>query len=202
VGRPCWLSLGREAGLRSARCVGSSTRSQQERTGSRSSQSRITVCPIQGRSLPCQSTHSRWIHFVPVRARDGSLWFTIPRKGVYRFKDHVLTSFGPADGLTDNSIWALLPDEAGGIWAGASTGLFHWNEGRWSQEIATDGVVLSIFHSKRFGMLLGTSNGIVMVRDGHRWVLPRRADSRGEWSFPFWKMTCRICGSPRRIPSA
>jgi len=51
-----------------------------------------------------------------------------PRKGVYRFKDYVLTSFGRRMELTDNSIWALFrtKEAASGQ---ASTGLFHWNEG-------------------------------------------------------------------------
>jgi len=175
-----WLSLGREAGLRSGQVRGFVDSESAGADGKpiiaisdyglfRFKDGRFRANP----HIPAGYISS------PVRARDGSLWFTIPRKGVYRFKDHVLTSFGPADGLTDNSIWALLPDEAGGIWAGASTGLFHWNEGRWSQEIATDGVVLSIFHSKRFGMLLGTSNGIVMVRDGHRWGITQESGLPG-----------------------
>jgi signal transduction histidine kinase/ligand-binding sensor domain-containing protein len=171
-----WLSFGREAGLRSGQVRGFVDSESPGADGKpiiaisdyglfRFKDGRFRAIP----HIPTGYIAS------PIRTRDGNLWFSIPQKGVYRLKDGVLTSFGPADGLTDNSIWALLPDEDGSIWAGASTGLFHWKEGRWSQEIATDGKVVSIFHSKRFGMLVGTSNGIVMVRDGHRWSITQES---------------------------
>ena len=107
----------------------------------------------------------------PVRASDGSLWFSVQQKAVYRMKDGVLSAYGTEQGLPDNVIWALLPDEEGGVWAAASTGLFHWRDGHWLLDVATEGSVLSVMRSSRLGLLLGTATGIIIVRDGHRWTI-------------------------------
>lgn len=107
----------------------------------------------------------------PVRASDGSLWFSVQQKAVYRIKDGVLSAYGIEQGLPDNAVWALLSDEEGGVWAAASTGLFHWRDGHWLLEVATEGAVISVMRSSRFGLLLGTATGIIIVRDGRQWTI-------------------------------
>ena len=116
----------------------------------------------------------------PVRVADGSLWFAILHKGVYRIYRNALTSFGPKDGLTDDAIWALVPDGKGGLWAGGKTGAFHWNGQRWSREVAAPNAVDAIAISRTGGLLLGTSNGLVYRNGKTNWTLTQEDGLPGD----------------------
>jgi len=119
----------------------------------------------------------------PVRTRDGSLWFALLHQGVYRLDRNVLTRFGPAEGLTDDVIWALVPDREGGLWAGGKTGAFHWNGVRWNLDVPSMNAVNAIAISRGGGVLLGTSNGLI-YRDGKRnWTLTQEDGLPGDAVF-------------------
>jgi signal transduction histidine kinase/ligand-binding sensor domain-containing protein len=144
----------------------------------------------------------------PVRAADGSLWFSVLRKGVYRWRDGVITAFGAADGIADTMVWALAFDDHGVLWAGASSGAYRWDGHRWQQAFATKSVVNGIAFSHDGGVYLGTSNGLVYESDGHNgsksWALTQEdglpgdavfslaEDARGDLWLATARGVCRI----------
>ena len=119
----------------------------------------------------------------PVRAADGSLWFAILHKGVYRIYRNALTSFGPKEGLTDDVIWALVPDRAGGLWAGGKTGAFRWNGERWTREVPLSNAVDAIAIPRSGGVLLGTSNGLLYRNGKTGWTLTQEDGLPGDAVF-------------------
>jgi len=138
----------------------------------------------------------------PVRTGDGSLWFAVLHKGVYRLRENVLTYFGAKDGLTDDVIWALVIDRYGGLWAGGRTGAFHWDGARWKHEVPAANAVNAIAFPASGGILLGTSNGL-LYRNGQKgWVLTQEEGLPGDAVFSMredaygslWMSTARgIC---------
>lgn len=119
----------------------------------------------------------------PIRTADGSLWFAVLHKGVYRMHEHALTRFGSADGLTDDVIWALVPDQQGGLWAGGKTGAFHWNGVRWSHDVPSANAVDAITLLPNGGVLLGTSNGLIYRNGKAEWTLTQEDGLPGDAVF-------------------
>jgi ligand-binding sensor domain-containing protein len=119
----------------------------------------------------------------PVRTADGSLWFAVLHKGVYRIDHNALTFFGPKDGLTDDAIWTLVPDSDGGLWAGGKTGAFRWNGERWNREVPSANAVDAIAIPRNGGVLLGTSNGLVYRNGKTNWTLTQEDGLPGDAVF-------------------
>ncbi|MBB5059651.1 signal transduction histidine kinase/ligand-binding sensor domain-containing protein [Granulicella aggregans] len=140
----------------------------------------------------------------PITTADGSLWFSVLRKGVYRLREGVLTSFGAAQGLGDTQVWALAEDGRGALWAGASNGAYRWDGNRWKQEYVTASAVDGIAFSHDGGIYLGTSNGLVYHNDAKSWVLTQEdglpgdavfslvEDARGDLWLATARGVCRI----------
>lgn len=108
----------------------------------------------------------------------GGLWvgFNIlgfNTQGAGLLKDGAWSRFGPAQGLMNSSVWAVLADRTQRIWAGTWGGLFQGEAGRFQLVPAARGshpVVLAI-HEDRAGRLwLGTRGGLVR-RDDRDWTL-------------------------------
>lgn len=55
---------------------------------------------------------------------DGSLWIGLAGVGLVRWKDGLAHQFGPAQGLPDGFVSALLADDFGALWVACSRGLF------------------------------------------------------------------------------
>ncbi len=99
----------------------------------------------------------------PIRTANGDVWFSVVRHGVYRLHHGTLEHFATAQGLTDPMVWCLLPDRNGGLWAGASSGLFHFADNRWKQAYAAFHVSVLTLTSRSSGELLaGTPTGVAV----------------------------------------
>jgi signal transduction histidine kinase/ligand-binding sensor domain-containing protein len=103
----------------------------------------------------------------PIRASDGSLWFSIIRGGVFQIHGDTLRHFGPQDGLTESTVWCLLDGGAAGIYAGARTGLFHFDGSRWQRiDPQIQSSVTALWRTSSGELLAGTSAGLDILRDG------------------------------------
>ncbi len=128
----------------------------------------------------------------PVTTADGSLWFAIQRRGIFRLgpRDRLdklprnksrpqgtsITQLGPADGLPadPNVLWALALDSRGELWVGAGTQLYHWNQTRFDLVLTAPSPILSIARSPKpdeepasvtSGLILGTLDGVFFPGD-------------------------------------
>ncbi len=144
----------------------------------------------------------------PVRTADGALWFSVLHKGVCRLQHETLTVFGPAEGLTDDTVWALLPGQGSEMWAGAKTGAFHWDGVRWQHIVdgsaGPSSNVTTLLLAQEGGTFLGTANGLVYRRDGGVTRLSRESglpadvvlalqqDARGDLWLATSRGICRI----------
>jgi len=142
----------------------------------------------------------------PLRMADGSLWFSVLHKGVFRLQRGVITAYGAADGLTDNEVWALRAESDGTLWAGSRTGAFRWNGQRWQHDVATSFAVYAIEPSRRGGVFLGTANGLMYHKGNANWVLTQENGLPGDGVFSLsegaqgdlWVSTTRgICRIPK-----
>ena len=108
---------------------------------------------------------------VPLRAHDGGLWFSITRKGVFRMKDDKVTGFDSADGMASGNVWSLAESFDGDLWAGGTTGLSRWHNGRWARVDLPLRSVMGIATEPDGGLLLGTNAGLVFHKPGVDWKL-------------------------------
>jgi signal transduction histidine kinase len=100
----------------------------------------------------------------PVRDKDGSLWFAVLHKGLFRLQGGKLTHFGKVEGLSESTVWVVQPDGRGGMWTGTSEGLFRCTAQHCEKQVATPGWVLSVAQCRDGRLLLGISNGLMIIQ--------------------------------------
>jgi signal transduction histidine kinase/ligand-binding sensor domain-containing protein len=104
----------------------------------------------------------------PLRTDDGSLWFSVSRKGVFRWKDGKATAYGSAEGMTATNVWTLVAGADGDLWAGDTNGVSRWHDGRWARLPLPVRSVFSIVLETDGSLLLGTNAGLVFHGEGSR----------------------------------
>ena len=62
--------------------------------------------------------------------REGNMWSGTETGGVFRIADRRVSSFGSANGLTDNRVLSLFEDREGSLWVGTSSGLDRFRDTR------------------------------------------------------------------------
>lgn len=103
--------------------------------------------------------------------RDSSLWFGANDAGLYRFKDGFLERVTTKEGLINNDIQAIFPDQLGNIWLGTNGGgLVELRSGRFktltTSEGLADNIVTAIFSDQSGAIWLGTLAGLSRYKDG------------------------------------
>ena len=89
---------------------------------------------------------------------DRSLWIGTYGGGVSRLKDGKFTVYTTADGLINNYVASLVTDDRdGSIWIGTDGGLSRFQNGRFVNYVAEDG-------------LAGAVRGILLDADGSLWI--------------------------------
>jgi diguanylate cyclase (GGDEF)-like protein len=120
--------------------------------------------------------------------RDGTLWVGTNANGLYRITQQLITTYAPADGLYDASVYVVLQDHAGAIWIGAGKGLSRWDHGRFTSDaivpapgggfrlvseahpspatVNSELPVRSMLEDREGRLWLGTSDALIALRDG------------------------------------
>jgi signal transduction histidine kinase/ligand-binding sensor domain-containing protein/CheY-like chemotaxis protein len=98
-------------------------------------------------------------------ARDGSLWISTFRNGVFQYSEGRFRVWTTREGLAGDSVFALAEDSQGSIWAGSAGGLQRWDGTAWSQPLPFEGkeaVMVRSLTVDREGVLwAGTEHGDV-----------------------------------------
>ncbi|HVG63289.1 MAG TPA: two-component regulator propeller domain-containing protein [Hyalangium sp.] len=98
-------------------------------------------------------------------ARDGSLWISTFRNGVFRYSEGRFRAWTTHEGLAGDSVFALAEDSKGLIWAGSAGGLQRWDGTAWSTPLPFEGkdaVMVRSLTVDREGVLwAGTEHGDV-----------------------------------------
>lgn len=67
---------------------------------------------------------------------EGNVWFATDGKGLFRLTRRAFRTYGSADGLTIENIYAVAPSREGGVWIGThgdqNSGLFRFANGRFT----------------------------------------------------------------------
>jgi signal transduction histidine kinase/streptogramin lyase len=97
----------------------------------------------------------------PVIAGDGSLWFRVENRGLFRLADGLLREFGTADGLDGKPLSSLGIDAGGRIWVGDAVGVRRWDGLHFQPVIASySGVLCAAW--LRSGLAAGTFQGLLL----------------------------------------
>ena len=79
--------------------------------------------------------------------------------------------FGPQDGLTTSTAWALLADQAGFLWVGSEDGLYRYDGNRFKAYGRKEGLPSHFIWSLHQGpdgtLWVGTFKGLARLRDDH-----------------------------------
>ena len=57
----------------------------------------------------------------------GHLWFGTTGEGIYRYDGKLFTQYTVKDGLSSNTVWAILEDNTGNIWFGTNNGICRYD---------------------------------------------------------------------------
>jgi len=90
--------------------------------------------------------------------RDGNLWVGTDAKGVFRIYGGAVEHYGHTEGLSGDSVWALLEDREGIVWSGSTSGIDSFRDPRVVTFSATEGLGKDL------------AAGIRASRDGTIWV--------------------------------
>ena len=116
----------------------------------------------------------------PVQTPDGSLWFSIQHRGLFRRKGAQLTHFGKEDGLPDDSVWSLTVDANGVLWVGAGNQLYRWREARFERILESPSPVICVAWTNSGGFVLGTLHGLLLRISGTARMLTEAEGLPGE----------------------
>src|SRR5579859_823087 len=97
----------------------------------------------------------------PVRTPDGALWFSVPHRGLYQYKEGRVTHFGENEGVPDDSIWSLAMDAGGDIWVGSGNQLLRWSQFRFQEVLTSPSPILCMLWPRHESLVLGTLNGLL-----------------------------------------
>lgn len=84
------------------------------------------VCRFDGIAFASLSTVPPMEYFYAktfLRDSKGEFWLGMSENGLVHIRGEKASHLGPADGLPDNSVWALLEDATGNVWVGTGKGL-------------------------------------------------------------------------------
>ncbi len=102
--------------------------------------------------------------------RNGVLWVGTQVDGLFRLSAGVFRRIGAADGLTDEVVWSLYRDPAGGLWAGGSDGVYHGDLSGFRRPFPADALphpmVLAFLRDRDGTLWIGTRQGLARMRPG------------------------------------
>jgi len=164
-----WRHFSREAGLRLGQIRGFA---EDELMTSAGSMPVVAIADYgvfsfrDGRFSPIAGVPSGYSG-TPVTTADGSLWFTIQRRGIFRIgpsgnsgkvtagsnsqRTARVVQVGANEGLPadPNVVWTLALDSGGVLWAGAGNQLFRWNGNRFELISIAPSPILCMARSPR-----------------------------------------------------
>jgi signal transduction histidine kinase/ligand-binding sensor domain-containing protein len=117
-----------------------------------------------------------------LRDRDGGVWLGTPDRGLIHFHQGRTDVFSEADGLSGDTVTALLQDQEGDIWAVTTNGIDRFREYAVPNISIKQGLssinTVSIVGAKDGSVWVATSNGLNRWKDGRIGVLLRPGSSQ------------------------
>jgi len=117
-----------------------------------------------------------------LRDRDGGVWVGTPDRGLIHFHQGRTDVFSEADGLSGDTVTALLQDQEGNIWAVTTNGIDRFREYAVPNISIKQGLSntnsLSIVGAKDGSVWVATYNGLNRWQDGQIGVLLRPGSSQ------------------------
>ena len=117
-----------------------------------------------------------------LRDRDGGLWVGTPDRGLIHFHQGRTDVFSEADGLSGDTVTALLQDQEGNIWAVTTNGIDRFREYAVPNISIKQGLSntnsVSIVGAKDGSVWVATYNGLNRWKDGRIGVLLRPGSSQ------------------------
>ena len=103
--------------------------------------------------------------------RAGNLWGGTESQGLFRIADSGVSSFGSADGLTDNRVLSLFEDREGSLWVGTSNGLDRFRDTKLTTYTVKEGLrsndTRSVAETADGSLYVFCSGGgLARIRDG------------------------------------
>jgi ligand-binding sensor domain-containing protein/signal transduction histidine kinase len=108
---------------------------------------------------------------------DSSRWFIHGAAGVTRLKNGVLKTFGRAEGLPVDTVWAVSNDSKGNFWIATSRGIVRYDEKTFTVFSTKEGLPQDrvwwinkngacVFEDSRHALWMATNGGLVRYVDG------------------------------------
>ena len=137
-----------------------------------------------------------WVLFVD---KAGVLWVGTYGGGLTRYQDGIFTTYGTANGLSNEMVRAICQSRDGSLWIGTNDGLNRFKDGRFTVYRKKDGLSSSYIrslHEDRHGTLwIGTSVGLDRFDAGRFAAYPLFDDHGLPESKPVYAITERKDGS-------
>ncbi len=93
---------------------------------------------------------------------DGNLWVGTDSKGLFRIHGNAVEHYGHTEGLSGDSVWALLEDREGIVWAGTTSGIDSFRD----PSIVTFSAVEGLGKDLAAGILAGKDGTVWVANNG------------------------------------
>jgi ligand-binding sensor domain-containing protein/signal transduction histidine kinase len=128
---------------------------------------RVTLQPATMLNLP-QPFEDAEINTI-CATRAGAVWIGTGGSGAFRYENGNFTSFGAAEGLTNQHVCALFEDSHTNLWAGTAGGLFRLEAGKFAgiggpPEMSV--WVKALFEDREGRLWIGTLGGLICLDRG------------------------------------
>ncbi|WP_169305936.1 two-component regulator propeller domain-containing protein [Acidobacterium capsulatum] len=97
----------------------------------------------------------------PVNAPDGSVWFSIQHRGLFRLQHDRVTHITAGQGFPGNFVGAISVDPHGDVWVGGARKLHRWNGTHFQNLVTAPAPILCIAWPAG-GLALGTMDGLLL----------------------------------------
>ena len=111
-----------------------------------------------------------------IEDREGNLWVGRVGGGLHRFSRGKFVTYTEVDGLVNNFVQAIWPDNHGGMWVGTMGGLSRFSGDSFTTSLTNERIpiegITSLYTSQDGSLWIGMAEGLARIKDGsYRLVL-------------------------------
>ena len=108
--------------------------------------------------------------------RDGNLWVGTEKNGLFRIHGNAVEHYGHTEGLSGDSVWALLEDREGIVWAATTSGIDGFRDpavATFSQVEGISALAAGVLASRDGSIWVGTDEALDHIVNGSVSSIPR-----------------------------
>ena len=133
--------------------------------------------------------------------KEKNLWVGTNGGGLYQLRSGKVNVYSTKQGLSNDVVWTVACDHAGGIWLGTSSGLTYYANGIFKAlNNITSNMIWALCPSEKNGLWIGTSgDGLIQLFEGKITKFKNKLLNKTVWAIQEDKKGCVWIGTPNGL---